>query len=67
MNEFDNLEFLDFLSIISFIMQVMQIENNNRHMKYIEERLDHLVYKFDLIDDEILKSLTERYGKEFNG
>jgi hypothetical protein len=58
----NNLEFLDMLSIISFIMQVNQIQNNNKHMKEIEEKIEHIVKKLDLVDDKVLQSLTERYG-----
>lgn len=57
----NNLEFLDILSIVSFIMQVNQIQNNNKHMKEIEEKIEHIVKKLDLVDDKVLQSLTERY------
>jgi len=59
---YNNLEFLDFLSIISFIMQVSQIKNSNQHMQEIENKLDYIIHKLDLVDDKVLQSLTERYG-----
>ena len=58
----NNLEFLDFLSIISFIMQINQIQNSNKHMQQIEDKLDYIIHKLDLVDDKVLQSLTERYG-----
>ena len=61
MNE-NNFEFLDMLTIVSFCMQVKQIENSNEHMRKIEEKLDYIIKKLDLVDDQVLKSLTERYG-----
>lgn len=63
MNEFNSLEFLDLLSIISFIMQITQIENSNKHMQQIEDKLDYIIHKLDLVDDNVLKKLIERYGK----
>ena len=60
--EENNLEFLDILTIVSFYMQVTQIQNSNKHMKQIEEKLDYIIKKLDLVDDQVLKSLTERYG-----
>lgn len=65
-NNFD-FELLDLLSIVSFIIQMLQIENSNQHMQYIEDRLNHLVHKLDLVDDNVLKKLVERYSKEENG
>lgn len=56
-NEF---EFLDILTIVSFILQMKQIQNANQHMQEIEDKLDHIIAKLDLVDDEVLKSLTER-------
>jgi len=61
---YNNLEFLDFLSIISFIMQITQIENSNHHMQEIENKLDYIIHKLDLVDDKVLQSLTERYGNK---
>ena len=61
MNE-NNFEFLDVLTIISFYMQIKQIENSNQHMQDIEEKLNYIIQKLDLVDDQVLKSLTERYG-----
>ena len=63
MFENNNFEFLDFLSIISFIMQITQIENSNKHMQQIEDKLDYIIHKLDLVDDKVLKSLVERYGQ----
>jgi hypothetical protein len=60
MNE-NNFEFLDMLTIVSFCMQIKQIENSNKHMQKIEEKLDYIIQKLDLVDDQVLKSLQERY------
>lgn len=60
-NSFENLEFLDFLSIISFIMQVTQIQNSNQHMQDIENKLDYIIHKLDLVDDKVLQALVERF------
>lgn len=56
-NEF---EFLDILTIVSFMLQMTQIQNSNQHMQEIEDKLDYIIAKLDLVDDEVLKSLTER-------
>lgn len=56
-NEF---EFLDILTIVSFMLQMKQIQNANQHMQEIEDKLDYIIAKLDLVDDEVLKSLTER-------
>ena len=61
---FNQLEFLDILSIISFIMQIEQIKNSNKHMQQIEDKLDYIIHKLDLVDDKVLQSLTERYGNQ---
>lgn len=61
MNEFENLEILDLLTIISFFMQVTQIQNSNKHMKDIENKLNYIINKLDLVDDKVLESLTERF------
>ena len=53
----------DLLNIISFIMQISQIQNSNKHMREIENKLDYIIRKIDLVDDNVLKSLVERYGK----
>ena len=60
----NNLELLDLLSIISFIMQINQIENSNKHMQQIEDKLDYIINKLDLVDDKVLQSLIERYGND---
>ena len=59
----NNLEFLDLLSIVSFVMQITQIQNSNKHMQQIEDKLDYIIYKLDLVDDNVLKKLIERYGQ----
>ena len=61
---FNALGFLDILNIISFYMQVSQIENSNKHMQQIEDKLDYIIKKLDLVDDNVLKKLVERYGKD---
>lgn len=61
MYENNNLEFLDFLSIISFVMQINQIQNSNKHMQEIEDKLDYIIHKLDLVDDKVLTALIERY------
>lgn len=60
--QFNNLEFLDILSIVSFVMQITQIQNSNKHMQEIENKLDYIIHKLDLVDDKVLKALVERYG-----
>ena len=57
----NNFEFLDMLTIVSFYMQVKQIENSNQHMQGIEEKLNYIIQKLDLVDDQVLQSLQERY------
>lgn len=57
----NNLEFLDLLSIVSFVMQIAQIQNSNKHMQQIEDKLDYIIHKLDLVDDNVLKKLVERY------
>ena len=59
---FNEFELIDLLSIISFAMQISQIENSNKHMQEIENKLDYIIHKLDLVDDKVLKSLIERYG-----
>lgn len=61
-NGFNQLEILDLLSIISFIMQISQIQNSNKHMQEIEDKLDYIIHKLDLVDDNVLRKLVERYG-----
>lgn len=58
----NNLELLDLLSIVSFIMQINQIQNSNKHMQQIEDKLDYIIHKLDLVDNKVLQSLVERYG-----
>ena len=60
----NNLELLDLLSIISFVMQINQIQNSNKHMQQIEDKLDYIIHKLDLVDDKVLQSLVERYGND---
>lgn len=60
--QLNNLEFLDILSIVSFVMQITQIQNSNKHMQEIENKLDYIIHKLDLVDDKVLKALVERYG-----
>lgn len=60
----NNLELLDLLSIVSFIMQINQIQNSNKHMQQIEDKLDYIIRKLDLVDDKVLQSLEERYGND---
>ena len=55
-----NFEFLDILTLISFYMQVNQITNSNQHMQEIENKLDYIIHKLDLVDDNVLKKLIER-------
>ena len=59
---FNQFEILDILSIISFVMQINQITNSNQHMQQIEDKLDYIIHKLDLVDDKVLQSLAERYG-----
>ena len=59
----NRLELLDLLSIVSFIMQISQIQNSNKHMQEIENKLDYIIKKLDLVDDNVLRKLIERYGK----
>ena len=59
----NRLELLDLLSIVSFIMQISQIQNSNKHMQEIENKLDYIIKKLDLVDDNVLRKLVERYGK----
>lgn len=61
---FNQFELLDILSIVSFIMQIEQIQNSNKHMQQIEDKLDYIIHKLDLVDDKVLQSLTERYGNQ---
>ena len=60
MNE-NNIEFLDLLTIASFILQMNQITNSNKHMQEIEDKLDYIIQKLDLVDDQVLQALTERF------
>lgn len=55
-----NFEFLDILTLISFYMQISQITNSNQHMQEIENKLDYIIRKLDLVDDNVLKKLIER-------
>lgn len=59
---FNQFEILDILSIVSFIVQINQITNSNQHMQQIEDKLDYIIHKLDLVDDKVLQSLVERYG-----
>jgi low affinity Fe/Cu permease len=51
MNE-NNLEFLDFLTIASFLLQVNQINNSNKHMQEIEDKLDYIIQKLNTLTNE---------------
>ena len=59
---FNQFEILDILSIVSFIIQINQITNSNQHMQQIEDKLDYIIHKLDLVDDKVLQSLVERYS-----
>lgn len=62
---FNQLELLDILSIVSFIMQIEQIKNSNKHMQQIEDKLDYIIHKLDLVDDTVLLTLVNEH-KERN-
>ena len=51
MNE-NNLKFLDILTIASFLLQVNQINNSNKHMQDIEDKLDYIINKLNTLTEE---------------
>ena len=52
MNENNNLEFLDLLTVTSFLLQINQINNSNKHMQEIEDKLDYIIKKLDTLTNE---------------
>ena len=42
-NNFSSLELLDMITIISFIMQMRTIEDSQKHLHTIEEKLDLII------------------------
>lgn len=42
-NNFSSLELLDIITIMSFIMQVRNIEDSQKHLHAIEEKLDLII------------------------
>ena len=41
-------------------MQVSQIQNSNKHMQQIEDKLDFIINKLGLVDEEVIQALDER-------
>ena len=64
-NENNGFEFLDLLTVLSFYMQVSQIQNSNKHMQQIEDKLDFIINKLGLVDEEVIQALDER--NDING
>lgn len=42
-NNFSSLELLDIITIMSFIMQMRNIEDSQKHLHAIEEKLDLII------------------------
>ena len=47
-NNFSSLELLDIITIMSFIMQVRNIEDSQKHLYAIEEKLDLMIKHFNI-------------------
>lgn len=47
-NNFSSLELLDIITIMSFIMQVRNIEDSQKHLHTIEEKLDLIIKHFNI-------------------
>lgn len=59
-NNENSFEFLDVLTILGFYMQVTQIQNSNKHMQEIEDKLDLIIKKLGTVDEEVIQALNER-------
>ena len=49
-NNFSSLELLDIITIMSFIMQMRNIENSQKHLHTIEEKLDLIIKHLNIKD-----------------
>lgn len=52
MNENFDLNLLDLLTIASFVLQITQINNNNKHMQEIENKLDYIIQTLHKLNKE---------------